>query len=121
MKKIIVVFLILAFAMPVLTAPAFAAPAKEMKMGMHKGVVDVGNKLCPVSGDPVSGKNFVTYKGKRYGLCCPQCKKPFLKEPDKYIAKMNAQEAKVVVPPASVEPIVEKPMKDMKSEEKKMM
>ena len=55
-------------------------------------VVDVGNKFCPVSGDKVSGKHFVVYQGKRYSLCCPQCEEKFLKNPEKYIAKMAQQE-----------------------------
>ena len=82
MKKLIAVMIVLALMMPVLTAPVFAAKA-------GKGVVDAGNKMCPVSGDPVSGKNFVVYKGMRYGLCCPMCKKPFLKDPEKYLAAMG--------------------------------
>jgi YHS domain-containing protein len=87
MKKIIALAVLMAFVMPVLAVtPAFAAMTAE------KGVVNVGNKFCPVSGDPVSGQNFVTYQGKRYGLCCPMCEKPFLKNPAKYIAKSEAQE-----------------------------
>lgn len=56
------------------------------------GVIEVGNKFCPVSGDKVSGKHFVEYKGKRYALCCPMCEKDFKKNPAKYIAKMKKQE-----------------------------
>lgn len=56
-------------------------------------VTDVGNKFCPVSGDKVSGKNFVEYDGKRYGLCCEMCDKKFKKDPAKFLAKMAAQEA----------------------------
>jgi YHS domain-containing protein len=58
-----------------------------------KQVVAAGNKFCPVSGDPVSGKDFVEYNGKSYGLCCPGCAATFLKEPEKYIEKMEKQEA----------------------------
>ena len=57
-------------------------------------VVEVGNKYCPVSGDKVSGKHFVDYQGKRYGLCCEMCKKKFLKNPEKFIAEMKEQETK---------------------------
>jgi YHS domain-containing protein len=56
-------------------------------------VVDVKNTLCPVSGAKVSGNDFVEYKGKRYALCCPACKAQFLKDPDKFIKKMEKQEA----------------------------
>ena len=54
--------------------------------------ITMGNKFCPVSGDKVSGKHFVMYKGKRYELCCPMCEKDFKKNPAKYIAKMTKQE-----------------------------
>ena len=84
MKKLIAAVMVLALAVSFLAVPAFAAMPKA-----GKGIVDAGNKLCPVSGDPVSGKNFVTYKGVRYGLCCPMCKKPFLKDPEKYLAAMQ--------------------------------
>lgn len=58
------------------------------------GVVDVGNKYCPVSGDKVSGQHFVEHDGKRYGLCCKMCADKFLKHPEKFIAKMTELEAR---------------------------
>ena len=85
MKKLIAVMMVLAFATSFLAVPAFAAVPQT-----GKGIVDAGNKLCPVSGDPVSGKNFVVYKGVRYGLCCPACRRSFLKDPEKYLAAMKA-------------------------------
>ena len=58
--------------------------------------VEVGNKLCPVSGDkiPAPGEKGtmgdnpvkVEYKGKIYNLCCPMCVKDFKKNPNKYSA-----------------------------------
>ena len=56
-------------------------------------MVDVGNKFCPVSGDKVSGKHFMVYNGKRYGMCCHMCEAKFKKHPEKYLAKMASQEA----------------------------
>lgn len=67
------------------------------------GMIDVGNKFCPVSGDEVSGKHFVVYQGKRYGLCCPMCEEKFKKNPEKYLAKMKEQEAAEDKPHASGE------------------
>ena len=49
-------------------------------------VTDVGNKICPISGDKVDGKNFYEYNGKRYGLCCPMCAATFKVDPEKYSA-----------------------------------
>ena len=98
MKKIIALDVILAFAVPVMVSPVFAKENKDMginkdmEMSMETAVVDVGNKLCPVEGGPVSGQSFVTYEGKRYSLCCPMCKKTFLSDPAKYIAIMKKRE-----------------------------
>ncbi len=83
MKKLLAVALLAMFLMPLAALPVFAADK----------TVEVGNRFCPISGDPVSGTNFVEYQGKKYGLCCPACKAAFLADPVKAIAKMNAQEA----------------------------
>ena len=58
----------------------------------NQPTTSIGNKFCPVSGDKVSGKSFVEYHGKRYGLCCPMCAGKFKKNPEKYIAQLNALE-----------------------------
>ncbi|MFH1209133.1 MAG: hypothetical protein V1673_06245 [Candidatus Omnitrophota bacterium] len=87
MKKVIALALLFVFVMPLLASQAFAA-----KETAQTGIVDAGNKLCPVSGDPVSGTSFVIYQGKRYGLCCPMCEKPFLSDPEKYLSLMKANE-----------------------------
>lgn len=57
--------------------------------GPVSSLANAGNKFCPVSGDKISGKHFVVYKGKRYELCCPMCAKDFKKNPEKYIAKLK--------------------------------
>ena len=56
--------------------------------------IEVGNKICPVSGDKVPlpwkkgdmGAEAVKYEynGKIYTLCCPMCIKDFKKNPEKY-------------------------------------
>lgn len=53
--------------------------------------VDAGNALCPVSGDKVSGKDFVEVAGKQYGLCCAMCADKLTKNPDKYLGKDAAE------------------------------
>lgn len=50
-------------------------------------------KTCPVSGDKLGemGKAFVfVYKGQQVKLCCPDCKKDFDKNPDKYMKIIRA-------------------------------
>jgi YHS domain-containing protein len=101
MKKLLAVALLTMFLIPLVVSPAFATGK----------AVDAGNKLCPISGEPVSGTSFVEYQGKRYGLCCPGCAKMFLADPEKHIAQMEAKE-KASVPAATPAPAV--------SESKKM-
>ena len=52
--------------------------------------VDMGNTVCPVSGDKVSGKHFVMHQGKKIALCCAHCEKEFKKNPTKFIAELEA-------------------------------
>ena len=49
MKKLLAVVLLVMFLIPLAVLPVFA----------NEKVVNVGNKICPVSGDPVSGTSFV--------------------------------------------------------------
>lgn len=75
----------------ILSIPATTSLAKTP--ALPAAVVEAGNQFCPVSGDKVSGKHFVEYNGKRYGLCCKMCANKFKKDPSRYIMKMAAQEA----------------------------
>ncbi len=64
------------------TGQASTAAKSEVKL------VEVGNKICPVSGSPVGkmGSAFKhEYKGKIYNLCCPMCAKTFDSDPAKYV------------------------------------
>ena len=54
-----------------------------------KVLPNVGNKLCPVSGNPVDDGTMgeavkYVYNGKIYNLCCEMCMKDFKKDPEKY-------------------------------------
>ncbi len=67
--------------------------------------VEVGNKICPVSGDRIStlGENGTMsgkpvkfeYKGKIHNLCCEMCIKDFKKDPKKY-SKIADEETKEI-------------------------
>jgi len=57
----------------------------------EKYVKSNGDKIiCPVMGnevkDPAKATSSV-YKGKTYYFCCPGCKEPFDKDPEKYLNK----------------------------------
>ncbi|MDO8489261.1 MAG: YHS domain-containing protein [Candidatus Omnitrophota bacterium] len=60
--------------------------------------VNVGNKICPVSGEKVGeGMEPATYEyqGKIYNFCCSACIPEFKKDPEKYIKKVNEEPAQV--------------------------
>ena len=72
-----------------------------------KALPNVGNKICPVSGDeiPAPGEKGTMgdepvqyeYNGKIYNLCCTMCVKDFKKNPEKYskIAEEEVTKAKM--------------------------
>ena len=65
---------------------AYAAPEEAGGTTKQEAqtIVDVGNKICPLTGENVDGKTFYVYKGKRYGVCCPECGKNFAQDPETY-------------------------------------
>jgi YHS domain-containing protein len=54
---------------------------------------DVGNKICPVTGEKIDEKTKATYEynGKIYNFCCPMCIDEFKKDPQKYIKKVEEE------------------------------
>ncbi len=55
--------------------------------------VNVGNKICPVSGEKIEEKTKTTYAyaGKIYNFCCASCIDDFKKDPEKYIKKVEEE------------------------------
>jgi YHS domain-containing protein len=70
---------------------------------------NVTNKLCPVSGGPVSEKYRTEYKGQYVYVCCEGCLNEFNKNPEAFVAKMSKEERDAIavneVCPVSGEPI----------------
>ncbi|OGX06719.1 MAG: hypothetical protein A2Z88_09595 [Omnitrophica WOR_2 bacterium GWA2_47_8] len=67
----------------------------ESNEGESKAV-EVGNKICPVSGEKVGEMGEIIkheYNGKIYNFCCKMCIKDFKNDPEKYIKKLEAAEA----------------------------
>ncbi len=59
-----------------------------------EGTTEVGNMICPVSGEKVGEMGEAVkyeYNGKIYNLCCPMCKKDFDKDPEKFSKKVEDQ------------------------------
>ena len=86
----------------VLVAEAGDHPGHKGSMAEHNKVeekskaVNVGNIICPVSGENVEdmgGGIEREYKGEIYNLCCPGCVDIFKKNPIKYskIAEESAE------------------------------
>ena len=54
-------------------------------------------RVCPVSGDVLGAMDKpykVTAKGQTVFLCCQGCEAQFLKDPDKYLAKLKGTKPK---------------------------
>ena len=56
--------------------------------------VEVGNRVCPVSGEKIKEGEEVKfeYEGKIYNFCCKMCIKDFKKDPPKYIETLQESE-----------------------------
>ncbi len=77
------------------------AESKEHEHTEHQAVtetaskeaVNVGNKICPVSGEKIDEKTKATYEygGKIYNFCCAMCIDEFKKDPQKYIKKVEEE------------------------------
>ena len=69
------------------------APASQP--ATQSGAVDLGNTLCPVSGDKVGDSKLTeTYEGKIYHFCCADCPTAFKKDPAKYAQAVSSDPAK---------------------------
>lgn len=68
-----------------------------------KKAEDVGNKICPVTGEKIDEKTKATYEyqGKIYNFCCPVCIDEFKKDPEKYIKKIEEEKQKEAAGTAS--------------------
>lgn len=84
MKSIIITLGIISMVAGTSLVYAQSEPAPASQ---QPAAVEVGNKICPVSKEKVGEMGEVVkyeYKGKIYNLCCPMCKKDFVKDPDKF-------------------------------------
>lgn len=107
MKKIIF-WVVLSIAIMMSAALAYAQdhskhdqmmqmPMNEQRQaaapGTSQEAVNVGNKICPVSGEKINDKTKATYEyeGKIYNFCCTMCIDEFKKDPQKYIKKVEEE------------------------------
>jgi YHS domain-containing protein len=78
---------------------ATATSAAKLPDGFDKlsepdQVAALKQKICPVSGEKLGEMGTpikISVKGRDVFLCCPSCKEDLLKDPDKYLAKLDAK------------------------------
>jgi len=70
-----------------------ALDATKDKDTAIKEPVNVGNEICPVSGEKIDEKTKATYEydGKIYNFCCAMCIDEFKKAPQRYIDKVEGE------------------------------
>lgn len=99
-KKIFLVLSagVLLFGLSQLTF-AQSEKAEAVTQVTTKEAVNVGNKICPVSGEKIDEKMkaIYEYEGKIYNFCCAACVEEFKKDPQKYIKKVE-EELKAATP-----------------------
>ncbi len=95
MKKVYIIVAVLFFAVLVNNQVIYSEDVSTVKNVNTEVVkpVDVGNKICPVTGNTIdeSTKATYEYEGKIYNFCCPMCINTFKGDPQKYIKKIENQ------------------------------
>ena len=99
-RKIFITLSVVVFLLGI-TKLSFAQTHTEHEQGITGGskqavteeVVNVGNKICPISGEKIDEKLKATYEyeGKIYNFCCTTCVDDFKKDPQKYIKKVEQE------------------------------
>lgn len=67
---------------------AESTPAQEQNTVSTTDGATLTNTICPVMGTAVDKNFFIEYEGKKVYFCCDGCDEMFLKEPEKYLAKL---------------------------------
>lgn len=85
MRKVIILIVFLFAVVMFLNITAQIVQAQE------KIYSNLGNKVvCPISDEAFNitdNSEEAEYEGKIYYFCCPSCKEPFKKDPEKYLNK----------------------------------
>ncbi len=71
-------------------APGLTAPVGEGSTASNRTKsAPKAQATCPVMGGAISREHYADHGGYRVYFCCPGCKEPFLKEPEKYLKKIR--------------------------------
>ncbi len=82
-KSIVVVLTVVLLG----TGASLVSAQNEPAGQAQPALVEVGNTICPVSGEKVGEMGDIVkyeYKGKIYNFCCEACLKDFVKNPEKF-------------------------------------
>lgn len=84
------IFVVVIFGAGSLSFAQHDHPQDQVKTegaGASIEAVNVGNKICPVSGEKINEqfKAVYEYQGKVYNFCCAGCIGKFKEDPEKYI------------------------------------
>lgn len=90
MKKMIALCVLVLFAVVTLAGPVLAA---------EQSAKGTPQEYCPVMGGKIDKNVYADYQGKRVYFCCTSCKQEFLKNPDKYIQKLEEQGVDIATTP----------------------
>ena len=90
MSKVVLASIVLLFVLsmqPIFANEGDVMAEKAMVAKEDAKLVEVGNKLCPVTGEKVGEMSKAIkyeFNGKIFNLCCAMCAKDFKKDPGKY-------------------------------------
>ena len=68
-----------------------AEPKEDTAAPAATQTAQTAQKICPVLGGAIVKNMYTDYQGRRVYFCCAECKVKFSKQPDKYLAKLDAQ------------------------------
>lgn len=68
-------------------------PKDSSQNGAPAPQVATGQRTCPVMGGRINPAVYTDHEGKRVYFCCPRCIDTFKKDPERYVAKVQAQGA----------------------------
>jgi YHS domain-containing protein len=69
-------------------------PAAFADLSVEDRAAALAQKICPVSGGPLGEMGTpikVDVNGRDVFICCESCQEPLLKDPDKYLAKLDIE------------------------------
>ena len=87
---LLVVVFVMAMGSPRMVWSQEVATEEAVEVGEEE-IIDVGNTICPVDGEPVDKDVNYVYEGKRYYFCSPECLELFMEDPELYIEEMGEE------------------------------